>query len=262
MLSKQEQLREKILYKFVENNSISKRKIATELNNTIRTVQRVIKRYVYTGTVRRKSGSGRKRKFVDRNLELKVLKSLQKNLNLSIRDLARKHRTTKSTVQRIKQRHSIKLYKKVKVPKRDLRQHTTAKSRARKLYKRITSKNFCIMMDDKTYYNIAHQYLAIHPNLIESKVPYYKYSPEILLKNSSTKLYWYQSVIADGTINCNKPDIIQGVSKESSHLKNRFKKKGAALNLCVKCGIMMIYARSKQQHAYESKGLGRHKQTE
>ncbi|KAF2903756.1 hypothetical protein ILUMI_02418 [Ignelater luminosus] len=38
--------------------------------------------------------------------------------------------------------------------------------------------------------------------------------------------------------------------------------RGAALNLCVKCGIMMIYARSKQQHAYESKGLGRHGQTE
>ncbi|KAF2886790.1 hypothetical protein ILUMI_19383 [Ignelater luminosus] len=30
--------------------------------------------------------------------------------------------------------------------------------------------------------------------------------------------------------------------------------RGAALNLCVKCEIMMIYARSKQQHAYESKG--------
>ncbi|KAF2895867.1 hypothetical protein ILUMI_10302 [Ignelater luminosus] len=151
MLSKQEQLRKKILYKFVENNSISKRKIATELNTTIRTVQRVIKRYVDTGTVQRKSESGRKRKFVDRNLELKVLKSLQKNPNPSIRDLARNHGTTKSTVQKIKQRHSIKSYKKVKVPKRDLRQHTTAKSRANKLYKRITSKNFRIMMDDETY---------------------------------------------------------------------------------------------------------------
>ncbi|KAF2893595.1 hypothetical protein ILUMI_12577 [Ignelater luminosus] len=55
---------------------------------------------------------------------------------------------------------------------------------------------------------IVHQHLALHHNLIESKVPHYKYSPKILLENSNTKLYWNQSVITDRTINYNKPDII------------------------------------------------------
>ncbi|KAF2898423.1 hypothetical protein ILUMI_07748, partial [Ignelater luminosus] len=55
---------------------------------------------------------------------------------------------------------------------------------------------------------IVHQHLAVRHNLIEYKVPYYKYYQEILLENSSTKLYWNQSVITDRTINYNKTYII------------------------------------------------------
>ena len=158
----QEQLREEILYKWVQFRGISTKKIALELRTSRRTVQRTLKRYNETGNTRRKSGSGRKQGFVNKKIEKNVLAALKRNPNLSVRDLAKKFGTTKSTVHRIKSKHSIKSFKKTKAPNRNCKQETVAKSRARKLYSRMTSKNYCFILDDETYCKMDFKSLPGH----------------------------------------------------------------------------------------------------
>ena len=55
---------------------------------------------------------------------------------------------------------------------------------------------------------IIHQQLALQYGLVESEVPYYKYTPTPVLENGRATLYWDRSVITDRTIVANKPDIV------------------------------------------------------
>ncbi|CAK1582479.1 unnamed protein product [Parnassius mnemosyne] len=55
--------------------------------------------------------------------------------------------------------------------------------------------------------NIIHQKLAHQYKLIDSVTPYYKYNPEIVLENPSTKLYFDRAILTDRTIHFNRPDI-------------------------------------------------------
>ncbi|CAB0030643.1 unnamed protein product, partial [Trichogramma brassicae] len=55
---------------------------------------------------------------------------------------------------------------------------------------------------------IIHQQLALKYGLVESEVPYYKYTPAPVLENGRATLYWDRSVITDRTIVANKPDIV------------------------------------------------------
>ena len=43
--------------------------------------------------------------------------------------------------------------------------------------------------------------------LIEDKIPCYKYTPASLLQNGNFKLYWNRSVLTDKTAPFNRPDI-------------------------------------------------------
>ena len=54
---------------------------------------------------------------------------------------------------------------------------------------------------------IIHQKLAHQHNLITTTVPYYKYTPEIILESTSHKIYWDRAIITDKTIHHNRPDI-------------------------------------------------------
>jgi len=54
---------------------------------------------------------------------------------------------------------------------------------------------------------IIHQKLAEAAELIEDKIPYYKYTPANVLENENFKLYWNRSVLTDKTIPFNRPDI-------------------------------------------------------
>jgi hypothetical protein len=84
-----------------------------------------------------------------------------------------------------------------------------------------------IIRDDPTYYcgmwqlapteylkrhdgpaKIIHQKPAEAPELIEEKIPYYKYTPASVLENDSLKLYWHRSIYTDRTIPFNGPDIV------------------------------------------------------
>ncbi|CAH2106131.1 unnamed protein product [Euphydryas editha] len=55
--------------------------------------------------------------------------------------------------------------------------------------------------------NIIHQKLAQQQKLIKDIQPYYKYSPETVLENSTTKLYFDRAILTDRTVHYNRPDI-------------------------------------------------------
>lgn len=55
---------------------------------------------------------------------------------------------------------------------------------------------------------IIHQKITIMYKLQDDRNPYYKYIPNTILENSTHKLYWNRSIIADKTVHHNRPDII------------------------------------------------------
>ena len=63
MSSNQDKKREKILHFLVENPGVSNKTVSKELQIALRTVQSVVKRFKDSGTIKRKSGSGRKKCF-------------------------------------------------------------------------------------------------------------------------------------------------------------------------------------------------------
>lgn len=54
---------------------------------------------------------------------------------------------------------------------------------------------------------IIHQRIAIDSELLENKLPYYKYTPTTVMENSACKLYWDRTIITDKMIAHNRPDI-------------------------------------------------------
>ncbi|XP_026323226.1 uncharacterized protein LOC113232673 [Hyposmocoma kahamanoa] len=56
--------------------------------------------------------------------------------------------------------------------------------------------------------NVIHQNLALKYALIhESITPYYKYTPQTILENTTHKLYYDRAILTDRTIHFNRPDI-------------------------------------------------------
>jgi hypothetical protein len=53
---------------------------------------------------------------------------------------------------------------------------------------------------------IIHQKLANKHSLLSKIVPYYKYTPDVILENETHKLYWDRTLITDKTIYFNRPD--------------------------------------------------------
>ena len=47
---------------------------------------------------------------------------------------------------------------------------------------------------------IVHQQIGLKFGLIDNEVPYYKYTPEPILENAHTKIYWDRSIITDRCI--------------------------------------------------------------
>lgn len=151
MPSLQEESREKILHLFVENPHQPRKMIAKSVNVNVRTVNRVISRYLETGNVKRKVGSGNNLK-PDSNLMKKVDRALTTNPLLSLADLARKFATTKSKIRTAKAKLNYDSRKVQKAPHRSDKQNATAKSRAMKLYKdNLSQSDACIIMDDESY---------------------------------------------------------------------------------------------------------------
>jgi len=53
---------------------------------------------------------------------------------------------------------------------------------------------------------IIRQKLANKYSLLSKTVPYYKYTPNVILENETHKLYWDRTLITDNTIHFNRPD--------------------------------------------------------
>ena len=117
-MSSNQDKQEKILYFLVENPGASNKTITKELLIALRAVHSIVKRFKDTGTIKRKSGNGRKKGFVRRDLVKKVKDALDRNPEISVRTFANKFKTNASTIQRVKRNCGYKSYKKKKVPRR------------------------------------------------------------------------------------------------------------------------------------------------
>lgn len=55
---------------------------------------------------------------------------------------------------------------------------------------------------------VLHQAIAQSRGLVGSNMPYYKYSPQPILEDTETKIYWNTAIITDKTVKNNKPDLV------------------------------------------------------
>mgnify|MGYP003416728517 FL=1 len=80
---------------------------------------------------------------------------MEEHSDWSDRFRAKKLKVSNFFVHKWRQRLVYQSFKVVKMPNRNDKQNSTAKSRARKLYDNLLTKhNGCILMDDETYFKI------------------------------------------------------------------------------------------------------------
>lgn len=143
--------RKVIIDKWLENQEASARSISKQLKIPNSTVSRVIKRFKEEKSLDRKSHKNRVSGARNEKLDEKIIKTIQKNRSMSVRDIASLHRTTRGMVQRAKKRAAMKTRKKKKVPKVTPEQRKKIKTRARKLYDFIGKNGGHLILDDETY---------------------------------------------------------------------------------------------------------------
>jgi hypothetical protein len=144
--------RKKIINFYLANNQPSGRFIAKKLKFPQRTVAGVLKRYKDTLSVQRAPRPSVKYGPRNKDIAKKVLRSCFNNPSLSDNDRAQRYGTSRTNVQRIRQRAGLKSFKARKHPNRTDKQNLTAISRGKALKKQVLTKfNGCIMQDDETY---------------------------------------------------------------------------------------------------------------
>lgn len=150
--SQQEKMREIVVHKYFENPSRSYSSIARELKMNPKTVNRIIKRFKETLTIKQKPGRGRKSGPVDKELGKRVGLSFKNNPGLSQRKRAEKYGTSRPFIQRLMKNRKFNKYGMIRRANRRDKQETSARTRTRKLYDYLNSKQpRCILMDDETY---------------------------------------------------------------------------------------------------------------
>lgn len=126
--------------------------IAKRVNVHPASVKRIIEKFGTELSFEDLPRSGRKPGSSDPKLDRKVVDYIRHDRSASIRDLAKKFRTSVGMIQRIKKRNDLRTYKKQKIPKQSPEQKRRAKTRARKLYDRLLDNPYqCVLMDDETY---------------------------------------------------------------------------------------------------------------
>lgn len=225
MSSDQEIVRQKIMQFYVDNPGSSFFKIAKHVKTSWSTVKRTINRFSETGTVKRNAGSGTTGGSRDKNLERKVLRSLQRNPTLSLRDLAKKCNVNHVRILRIKQKHNLRSYKKYVVPRREDKQQSTAIRRSRQLYKyMVNNKNACLIMDDETYVKANFQslpgnqfYSAKDKSIIDDKFKIIKH------EKFPKKFMIWQAICQCGRRSL--PHVVQGTMNSENYEKECLKKR-------------------------------------
>lgn len=144
--------RETVLRIYLENPGSSFASIGKITKTSRATVRNIINRYLKEYRIDDRARSGRPKGPSNKKLEMKIVSAFKKNCTLSVRDVAKKLKTSTSMVQRAKFRQNLKSYKKVKAPKQSLNQFNISITRSRRLYKLLCSMSgTCILMDDETY---------------------------------------------------------------------------------------------------------------
>ncbi|XP_065079344.1 uncharacterized protein LOC135702232 [Ochlerotatus camptorhynchus] len=136
---------------FVENSGQSHRCIAKQFGIDNWTVSRVVKSFKETQTIQRRAGSGRKTKTTDPVNARKARDCFKRNLNLPIRDVAKKVNSSVWFVQQTIKWAGLHVFKVRKTPNRTDKQKTVAKSRAQKLYREwlVGAETYYIKVDAK-----------------------------------------------------------------------------------------------------------------
>lgn len=192
--------RENILVLFTTKPGISTKDISKLTGKNVRTIQRVIKIFK-EGNKLQNETRGRKKGYVDKKIEQKVLHLFKKNPCLSVRDISKKLSVSASLVQKIKKKNNLKAFKKTIIPKRSEKQQKVAITRARKLYQKVLAGfDGCVVMDDETYTKMDFKTIPGH-NFFTAKT---RDSVEGKFKNIETEKFGEKVLIWQTICSCGK----------------------------------------------------------
>ena len=128
------------------------RLITGELKYRKSMVADVIKRYKETLTVERKPGSGRRRGFQSEPVSNRVVKTVKRKPNTSIRELSSKRGLSATWVREVLAIRNLQGFRVQKSVNRTAQQDQRTKTRSGRLYDWfLHNKKMCVVMDDETY---------------------------------------------------------------------------------------------------------------
>ena len=168
-MTKEEDVREKIMHKYLQNPNSSYNSIAKSLQMQPYTVSSVIQRFSQTKSIKRKSGGGRKEGFKDIKLVRKLANSFKNNSSLSLRERAKIYGFSHSFVAKVRNKHCFHSFKAQKVANRSETQQKSARTRGRKLYdNNISIKTMKLILS--TIINKFLVLFIILPNIEEKQI--------------------------------------------------------------------------------------------
>ena len=155
--------------KHLKNPTLSNRKLAKSLKISRKTVDTVLKRFTEQKTIQRKQGSGRKKRTANPRALERLETSLEEHPDWSDRYRAKKLKVSNFFVHKWRLRLGYQSFKVVKMPNRNDKQNSTAKSRARKLnflifccysllYKKLILLKYINMQDYLSFYKCEINY--------------------------------------------------------------------------------------------------------
>ena len=102
--------RKLIVHNWCTEKNISYRKLAKRYQVSPESVRNIITKYGNKCSVKDLPKFGRKKGASDPKLEAKIVRSISENPSMSIRDLAKKCRTSVNMIQRTRERNGLKTY--------------------------------------------------------------------------------------------------------------------------------------------------------
>jgi hypothetical protein len=172
--------RETVVDIFIQNPDFTQRKIAKIAGTSFATAKRAIRNYQLNISNESKPIPGRPKGIINKILDRKVCKGIERKRSKSTRDLARLCKTSQAMIQRIKARCGFKTYTKQNVAKKTPKQFNEGIDRAKNLNRLLSGKkNDCLIMDDETYVKLDFSTLP-------GKQFYNKKSGEILPAHITT----------------------------------------------------------------------------
>ena len=128
-MTKEEDVREKIMNKYLQNPNSSYNSIAKSLHHPYTVSHVILTKIAFdffsqTKSIKRKSGGGRKEGFKDIKLVRKLVNSFKNKPSLSLRECAKIYGFFHSFVAKVKNKHGFHSFKAKKVPHRSLQNST------------------------------------------------------------------------------------------------------------------------------------------